>query len=101
MKLRALGTGHAFSRWPLIPPCWLIQTHKSFVLINCPPSAGARLELLGVPLDKVDMVIPLGASITQIGGLDEIANAGATRSSRVYLSAPAQLLSKIRVKIDR
>lgn len=101
MKLRALGTGHAYSRWPLIPPCWLIQTHKSFVLINCPPSAGARLELLGVPLSSVDMVIALGSSITQIGGLDELTHANQARPSRPYLSAPAALLAQIREKIDR
>lgn len=98
MKLRALGTGYAFSRWPLIPPCWLIQTHKSFVLINCPPAAGARLELLGVPLNKIDMIVPLGASITQIGGLDEFSTL--KRTSKAYLTAPAQLLTKVCQKID-
>jgi hypothetical protein len=98
VKLRALGTGHAFSRWPLIPPCWLIQTHKSYVLINCPPAAGARLELLGVPLNSIDMIVPLGASIAQIGGLDEFSTL--KRTTKIYLAAPSTLLQSITKKID-
>ena len=100
MKLRALGTGHAFSRWPLIPPCWLIQSHKSFALINCPPSVGARLELLGVPIDRIGMIIPLGSAIAQIGGIDEFAHIFKDSPSKPYLAAPAQLLATLANRYD-
>lgn len=100
MKLRSIGAGSPFARWPLIPPCWLIQTHTSFVLINCPPAAGARLELLGVPLDKIDMIIPLGHTVAQAGGLDEFGYLFQHSDSKPYLACPENLMSRITGRIE-
>jgi hypothetical protein len=70
------------------------------VLVNCPPSAGARLELIGVPLDKVGMIIALGSSIAQIGGLDEFGELALKSTTKPYLVAPAKLIPKIVSRID-
>jgi hypothetical protein len=100
MKLRAIGAGSAFARWPLIAPCWLIQTHSSLVLINCPPSAPARLEALNIPLSKIDMILPLAASVSAIGGLDEMGHHALMEKRCPYLAGPTSLLRRISEKID-
>jgi len=100
MKLRALGTGNLFCRWPNIPACWLIQTHDSNVLIGCPPQAPARLEILGIPLNKIGMIVPLGASNMDIGGLDEIGAVFADAADKPYLACPQRLLDKVAERVS-
>lgn len=100
MKLKAIGTGGPYCRWPLIPPCWLIQTHQTNVLVGCPPQAGARLELSGISIKEIDMVIVLGDSVSQAGGLDEIGYICGYREEKPYLVCPEVLLKKLALKYD-
>lgn len=95
MKIRALGTGNLFCRWPLIPSCWLIQTHNSNVLIGCPTQAPARLEGMGIELNKIEMVIPLGTSTADIGGLDEFGAAFTASKNKPYLAGPEKLIERV------
>lgn len=100
MKLRALGTGHAFSRWPLIPPCWLIQSEGTNILINCPTQAGARLEAIGLSIESVDMIVPLGSSTAQCGGLDEFGYRARKSKTKPYLASPLALQQKLRTRLE-
>lgn len=100
MKLRAIGSGNVFCRWPLIPSCWLLQTHDSNVLIGCPPQAPARLELLNIPLESIDMVVPLDHTVAQIGGLEELGLLFKERKDKPYLVTTEALWGKIKQKID-
>lgn len=104
MKLRALGTGGPFSRWPLIPSCWLIHTDKSYVLVGCPPQVGARLATVGVPLEKIDMIVLLGASVAQAGGLDEFGHyfqeVASNCEGKPYLACPEALMSKVLGRLE-
>jgi hypothetical protein len=100
MKLRAIGAGSPFCRHPLVPACWLIQTHGSCILIGCPPQLPARLEALDVALEKIDMIIPLGVGVSQIGGLDEIGHYFSSREEKPYLACPERLLSKVLGRLE-
>ena len=100
MKLRALGAGNPFCRWPLIPSCWLLQTEGSNVLIGCPVQAAARLEVLGLSPDKIDMIIPLGYSVAHAGGLDELGHIFRHSAQKPYLACPENLMSKILGRIE-
>lgn len=100
MKLRALGTGGPFCRWPLIPACWLIQTHNSNVLINCPPQVCARLEFLGLKIDSIDMIVPLGSKVSDIGGLEEFGYRNLQKDNKPYLACPEKLWGELTPKVD-
>lgn len=98
MKLRSLGAGSPFCRWPLVPACWLIQTEGCNMLVGCPPQAAARLELIGLTMDAIDMIVPLSSSVAQTGGLDEFGKHFENSNTQPYLACPEKLLSKI---VDR
>lgn len=70
------------------------------MLINCPPAAAARLELLGIACDKISMVIPLGNRVAQIGGLEEFGSRSGSAGQKPYLAAPAKLLESVASRID-
>lgn len=100
MKLRALGAGGPFCRWPLIPSCWLLQTGGTNVLIGCPPQAAARLEVLGMIPSDIGMIVPLGSTVAQAGGLDEFGHIFRHVPKKPYLTCTENLLSRVLGRIE-
>lgn len=100
MRLRALGTGSYNCRHPLVPTSWLLQTDHSQIVIGIPYQLPARLAMLDIPLEKIDMFIPLSARGEQIGGLEEIARYFLGKPDKPFLVAPDKLMQKVKERIE-
>jgi hypothetical protein len=100
MRLRAIGAGAYDSRHPLIPACWLLQTEQSMVVIGIPPQLPAKLAMLDIPIDKIDMFIPLSPRGEQMGGLEEIARYFLGKPNKPFLVAPERLMQRIRERLE-
>ena len=93
MKIRAIGTGSAFCRHPLVTSSFLIQSEGSNIVIGCGPNIPAKLETINLHMSQIDMWIPLSTFPDQTGGLWEIACAKLDK--KPYLVGLGALLTKI------
>jgi hypothetical protein len=95
MKIRAIGTGSAFCRHPLVTPSFLIQSESSNVLIGCGPNLPAKLETINLSIAQIDMWVLPYFGVDQVGGIFEIASK-LNASHRPYLVAPSSVLQEAR-----
>jgi hypothetical protein len=100
MKLRAIGTGAKFCRYPLMPSSFLIISDRKLTLIGAPISSAAALERYGYKLEDLSVVTVLSPYIDQIGGIIELAHIFRNKKKKPILSAPAKLLEKVRERIE-
>lgn len=95
MKIRAIGTGSAFCRHPLVTTSFLIQSENSNVLIGCGPNIPAKLETINLSLAQIDMFVLLNYKMEQIGGLEETIHLLAKGGKKPYLVGPGDLLKAV------
>ena len=95
MKLRAIGTGSAFCRHPLVTSSFLIQSEKSNTLIGCGPNIPAKLETINLHTEQMDMVVLLNAQNDHIGGLEEMASLRRKEPLKPFLAAPQGVLEAL------
>lgn len=98
MKLRALGTGSASCRHPLVTSSFLLRSEDAHVVFGCGAGVPAKLEATGIPLSQVRIWVPLSARLSQISGLEELALTGEAKST---LAGPGPLLTRVKEALDR
>lgn len=95
LKIDTIGVGANFCKPPLLPACWLVRTEKSTVLIGAPSGIVWVLRDKDVKAHHIDMIIPLGTSQAQMGGLDEIAHFTSKVGVSPILAGPEAIISKV------
>lgn len=93
MRIRALGTGSAFCRHPLVTSSFLVQSDGANIVIGCGPNIPAKLDAINMSSEQIDMWIPLSSSIDQIGGLFEVA-ASPAKAGKPFITAPHTIITQ-------
>jgi hypothetical protein len=70
------------------------------IVIGIPHQLPARLAMLDIPLEKVDMFIPLSPRAEQVGGLEEVARYFLGKPNKPYLVAPERLMQKVKERLE-
>lgn len=94
MKLRALGTGSAFCRHPLVTSSFLIQSDDTNIVVGCGYNIPTKLEAVNLSASQVDMWLVLNTNFDQIAGLVEVAKTH-KRKTAPYLVGPQAVLKKL------